>query len=237
MTDWVRLWHDMPTDPKWRVIARKSGQPLACVVALFTLMMTTASAAVERGCVEGLSIEDAAAALDMDEDAVAAIFAAMEGRVVESGRLSGWDRRQPKREDSSTDRVKAFRERSATQVKRNETHVKHDATLDTDTDTDTELEKKDCSAAAPPLRVIEAEPTPADAEAELFAKGKSILGKSAGGLIAKVLKAKGGNVALARAAIETASTKNDPREYLGGIVNAREQETDLERKRARGLAW
>lgn len=113
MTDWVRLWHDMPTDPKWRVIARKSGQPLSCVIALFTLMMTTASAADDRGSIDGLNVEDAAAALDMDEDEVSAILEAMQDRVVSEGRLSGWDRRQPKREDDSAQRVREFRKRNA----------------------------------------------------------------------------------------------------------------------------
>lgn len=115
MTDWVRLWHDMPTDPKWRVIARKSGQPLPCVIALFTLLMTTASAAEDRGDVSGLSIEDAAAALDMDEEAVAAILNAMQDRVISGSRLSGWERRQPKRErenDNSAQRVKEHRARA-----------------------------------------------------------------------------------------------------------------------------
>jgi len=113
MTDWVRLWHDMPTDPKWRVIARKSGQPLPCVIALFTLLMTTASAAEVRGDVSSLTDEDAAAALDMDEEAIVAIRAAMQGRVLEGARLSGWDRRQPKRErenDDSSQRVRKHRE-------------------------------------------------------------------------------------------------------------------------------
>lgn len=126
MTDWVRLWHDMPTDPKWRVIARKSGQPLACVIALFTLMLTTASAADQRGSIAGLSNEDAAAALDMDEDAVVAIREAMEGRVLEDGRLSGWDRRQPKRErenDDSSQRVKEHRQRRSTAQEQTERHV------------------------------------------------------------------------------------------------------------------
>jgi len=112
MTDWVRLWHDMPTDPKWRVIARKSGQPLACVVALYTLLMTTASAAEARGDISALPVEDAAAALDMDEDAVQAILDAMQERVIADGRLSGWERRQPKRErenDDSSQRVAKFR--------------------------------------------------------------------------------------------------------------------------------
>lgn len=114
MTDWLRLWHDMPTDPKWRVIARKSGKPLPCVIALYTLLLTTASAADDRGSISGLTIEDAAAALDMDEDDVAAIYQAMDGRVIDSARLSGWERRQPKRErenDDSSQRVKAHREK------------------------------------------------------------------------------------------------------------------------------
>ena len=140
MTDWVRLWHDMPTDPKWRVVARKSGQPLPCVIALFTLMMTTASAADERGSIEGLSVEDAAAALDMDEDDVAAIFDAMVDRVVENGRLSGWERRQPKREDgTAAERKKAWKERQKAKSERGGTqeNAAERAREETDTDTDT----------------------------------------------------------------------------------------------------
>lgn len=55
-------------------------------------------------------------------------------------------------------------------------------------------------------------------EADLFDRGRKVLGKDAGGMIAKVLKAKGGNVSLARAAIETAATKSNPREYVGAII-------------------
>ncbi len=29
MASWLRLWHDMPTDPKWRVIAKRSGQSIS----------------------------------------------------------------------------------------------------------------------------------------------------------------------------------------------------------------
>lgn len=59
-----------------------------------------------------------------------------------------------------------------------------------------------------------APPDPAIAERDYFARGKSILGKSSGGMLAKLLKAKGGNVALARAAIEQASQKEKPAEYV-----------------------
>jgi uncharacterized protein YdaU (DUF1376 family) len=62
-------------------------------------------------------------------------------------------------------------------------------------------------------------------EKELFEKGKQVLGRESGGLIRKLLKAKAGNVALARAAIEQASTKQNPREYIGRIVRGASEET------------
>lgn len=58
---------------------------------------------------------------------------------------------------------------------------------------------------------------PAIPEREYFLRGREVLGKGAGGLIGKLLKAKGGNVALARAAIEQASQKQDPAEYVAAI--------------------
>lgn len=67
--------------------------------------------------------------------------------------------------------------------------------------------KKDAATAAP------------DPEKELFARGREVLGKQAGGLVSKLLAAKQKNIALARAAIEQASTKSDPREYIGRIIN------------------
>lgn len=68
-----------------------------------------------------------------------------------------------------------------------------------------------------------AEPT-ASGEAELFRRGKEILKGNSGGLIKQLLKAKGGSVPLARAAIEQASTKGDPREYIGRVVRGPQQE-------------
>jgi hypothetical protein len=55
-------------------------------------------------------------------------------------------------------------------------------------------------------------------EAVLFHRGKEILGSSAGGLIVRLLKSKGGSIPLARSAIELASTKQDPREYIGRVI-------------------
>lgn len=60
--------------------------------------------------------------------------------------------------------------------------------------------------------------TPPSDEAELYARGKAVLGNNSGGLIARLLKSKKGSIALARAAIEQASTKQDPREYIGAVI-------------------
>ena len=117
---WVRLWSGMTTDPKWQTVARKSGQPRSLVIALFTHLMLEANDADERGSLADVDVEDVASALDCDEEAVVAILEAMEGRVIEDGFLSGWDRRQPVREDSgnpqtgalsSTDRSRLHREK------------------------------------------------------------------------------------------------------------------------------
>lgn len=148
MTDWVRLWHDMPTDPKWRVIARKSGQPLACVIAVFNLMMINASQnAEERGLMVGWDDEDAGAALDMDGEDIAAIREAMQNKVLEGSRLTGWDRRQPRREDNSSGRVKAHREKKAAErndQQRPDDGVKRDVTHGNapETDADADADKK-----------------------------------------------------------------------------------------------
>lgn len=62
-------------------------------------------------------------------------------------------------------------------------------------------------------------------EAELFKRGKEILGKTSGGVIKNLLKAKQNSIPLARAAIEQASTKSDPREYIGAIIRGREEDS------------
>ena len=145
MVSWVRLWTDMPTDPKWRVIARKSGQSIGNVIALFNILMVVASEPEDRGSIAGFRVEDASANLDLDEGDIGAIITAMQGRVIEDNRLMGWDKRQPKREDNSYERVKKHREQAKSNarntvtddVKRGVTHCNAPET-ETETDTDTE---------------------------------------------------------------------------------------------------
>ena len=114
--DWLRLWHDMPNDPKWRTIARVSGQPIALVQAMYVHLLVDASRNVTRGHVT-VTKEDIASALDVTDEQVEAIFEAMQGRVMVGDELSGWDGRQPKREDSGNPETGA---KSAAQRKRDQ---------------------------------------------------------------------------------------------------------------------
>lgn len=92
--DWCRLWHDAPDDPKWRLIARKAGVRVGDVWAVWTRMMVRASASSERGMISGWDDEVEAVALDFEPEDVTAIREAMQGRVLDGDRLSGWDKRQ-----------------------------------------------------------------------------------------------------------------------------------------------
>lgn len=91
----------------------------------------------------------------------------------------------------------------------------------TEAEEDTERKK---DAASPP---------PMNDETEVFRRGKQVLGEKSGGMITKLITAKNGSIPHARAAIEIASTKHDPREYIGGIIRG----TGPPDARARGDAW
>lgn len=135
-----------------------------------------------------------------------------------------WGVRQYK-SDVSTDRVKRFRN-----ARRNAQTAVSETPPDTEADTDTESTEAIASGAPAP-------PDPSIAERDLFSRGRVVLGKSAGGVIAKLLKSKGGNVALARAAIEAASTKQNPTEYIaacarGSPAGGAKPLTEFQRKQA-----
>ena len=106
---WLRLWHDMPTDPKWRTIAKTSGQRIGDVMAVYCHLLVCASNATERGQTQSFNCEDVANAIDVEAEQVAAIVDAMQGRVLEGDQVRGWDKRQVAREDGSAERGKAWR--------------------------------------------------------------------------------------------------------------------------------
>lgn len=59
---------------------------------------------------------------------------------------------------------------------------------------------------------------PLDPEADYYRRGREVLGVSAGGMLTQLIRAKGGNLSLARAAIEQAATRGDAKQYVGAMV-------------------
>lgn len=123
---WLRLWHDMPNDPKWRTIAKISGQPIALVQAVYLQLLVSASqnpVTDETGItlhIVTVTTEDIASSLDVTERNVISVTDAMQGRVLAGNTISGWNKRQSpsinhrnpgKPAKTGAQRVKEFRER------------------------------------------------------------------------------------------------------------------------------
>lgn len=153
---WLRLWHDMPNDPKWRTIARVSGQPIATVMAVYIHLLVSASRNVTRGHID-VTTEDLASALDVTEEVIDSILQTMQGRVLDGDLITGWEKRQVLKEDngnisqtakSPAERKRAQRERERKReqngdchgASRNVTHMSRQVTTDTDTEKDTDQE-------------------------------------------------------------------------------------------------
>lgn len=108
---WLRLWHELPNDPKWRTIAHVSGQPIPSVISVYLHLLVSASQNEPRGTIDVIP-EDIASSLDIETDSVTRIMDAMQNRVLDVDRITGWKKRQPDREDSSKERTKNWRDRN-----------------------------------------------------------------------------------------------------------------------------
>lgn len=109
---WLRLWHDLPTEPKFRTIAKLTNQPISLVMAIYVHLLVEASTNVTRG-VTHCNAESVTSIFDVEIDAVKSIFEAMEGRLLDGNKIKNWDKRQPVREDNSAARVALYRARRA----------------------------------------------------------------------------------------------------------------------------
>lgn len=177
---WFR-WHEgTASDPKLHLIARKSGQPVAFVLASWAMLLERASAAESRGDVSGFDCESADAALGMPDGAAQAIYDAMvaKGMIVDE-RIAKWESRQPKKEDAtSTARVREYRAKqkaanldfASTEVKRHETQcteVKRHETPCNEAKRHATLDKIRREYIKPPL------PPHAGGECDLHASGNA----------------------------------------------------------------
>ena len=169
MTSWFRSWHGAPTDTKWLLIARRAGVPPGIVSAVAWALLDYASQQPERGSVDGFDVETYAAFSGFEEADIRAVIEAMTTKeIIVSGRLASWEKRQPEREDNSSERVRRYREsRNAVAVTAGDvTHgnaakhtVTHSNAPDTDTDTDTE-EMLTANAVSTPAEPPAPEPAP-----------------------------------------------------------------------------
>jgi hypothetical protein len=188
--NWLR-WHiGTGTDPKWKGISRRSAQPIHAVIAVWTMMLECASQAANRGDLDGWDDEDIGNAIDLEADQVRAIREAMQGKTLDGDRLSGWERRQPKRErpqsDNSTPRVRKHRARQRAEAEADPTNdeapcnatERHETPCNAKSDDVTprnaqrrEEEKREDSVS---LRSTAAAGVPSIAEPAAPADGKSI---------------------------------------------------------------
>ena len=101
MADWLRLWHGTVSDTKFLWVERKSGARFGDVMAVWMALLEEASQADDRGDVSGFDPDSFDFRLGDEEGLTLRIMKAMgaKGLIGEDMRLSGWDRRQPERED------------------------------------------------------------------------------------------------------------------------------------------
>lgn len=143
MADWFRWWHGTVTDPKFMWVSRRSGRPLSEVIAVWAALLETASNGETRGNVSCFDSVSHDCLMGFEDGICDRIVAAMtdKGMIDADGNLTGWERRQPKREDlpsaesrakSSTERVRAYRDRMKLQRgETNETAMKRSETQET----------------------------------------------------------------------------------------------------------
>lgn len=118
--EWFRWWHGTLTDPKFQWVARKSGQSFTSVIALWVAILERASnvtqgdASVTRGDLAGFDCDDYDVLFGLEDGSCAAIFASFETKgLITEGAVTNWEKRQPKREDSSAARTREYRARKS----------------------------------------------------------------------------------------------------------------------------
>lgn len=112
---WFRHYAGASFDPKFDLIAARAKAHPAVVRCAFFLMLELAAVAGDRGTVEGWDDEVMSIPLGSDPETLERIRFEMQGRLLDGDRIQNWEKRQPKREDHSTDRVRAFRKRQREQ--------------------------------------------------------------------------------------------------------------------------
>lgn len=102
--DWFRWHHGSVTDPKFQLVARKSGVSLPDVLAVWAYLLEKASASDFRGCFGEVDCESVDFLFGFDDGTTDLILGEMVSRkLIADEYIVAWEKRQPKRErDDST---------------------------------------------------------------------------------------------------------------------------------------
>jgi hypothetical protein len=139
--EWLRWHHGAVADDKWPLVARRSGQSVAVVVAVWASLLECASQADDRGSIDEFDPESMDALLQIEDGATQAVLDALSSgkkpRIADR-RIVNWGKRQPQREredSTSTERSrkrresqKALQENTPDTQDTNATPVQHQAT-------------------------------------------------------------------------------------------------------------
>lgn len=110
MADWL-CWHvGTVSDAKFTAVARRATVTKPVVLALWAYILERAKVSEEMGTFGKVDSEDAAITLEITEEQVDFVLAAMMAKgLIAEGKIVNWIKRQ--HSASSTERVRAFRER------------------------------------------------------------------------------------------------------------------------------
>ena len=111
--EWLK-WHiGSAIDPKFSIVARRSGHNVAAVIAIWAMLLERACQAEERGNIRGFDCEAADVALGLSDGAACAIIDALQSKgLIHGDRVANWEKRQ------NTDVTEAARERKRLQRER-----------------------------------------------------------------------------------------------------------------------
>src|SRR3546814_10193075 len=129
VTDWFRSWAGAPSDAKWGVVAAEVGCKPIEVAGLVWALLDYASQHEERGSIKGFPVRVFAHTSGLNADLIKLILAELSADdigVLSGDRFKSWEKRQPKREDSSAERAKDWRERKRTQRNAPETDTEEE---------------------------------------------------------------------------------------------------------------
>ncbi len=186
MSSWWRAWSGMAADPKWLAIGRRAGVAPGMAFSVAFHLMERAAEAEDRGSFAGYDAEAIGCFLGCETDEVEAVVAALADKGMTAGdRFAAWERRQPKREDDSAERTRAWRSRKADEAvakapKNGGMQDEIAAVTHRDApeaEADTEAEKTAAAAAPPAPATGKAEPAAAAALVD-FGEGKDRARKS-----------------------------------------------------------